>query len=194
VAWLPRIGGTRVHLGLVFALLAALFVWLVLSRTRWGYEIRVIGENPRAAAYAGISLVRNTLLIMVLSGGLAGLAGMAEVTGIAHRLTKGLTVGYGFTAIIVAWLAQLSPWAVLMVAFLLAGLLVGGDQIQITMGLPSSVGLILQGAILFFMLGGEMFKHYRITLERNPTPTQSSSEPSPGTPAEPGACHGETRA
>jgi simple sugar transport system permease protein len=164
-AWLPRLARTRVHLGLVFAVLAALVIWLVLARTKWGYEIRVIGENPRAATYAGINIVRNILLIMFLSGGLAGLAGMAEVTGIAHRLTKGLTVGYGFTAIIVAWLANLNPWAVLVVSILLAGLLVGGDQIQITMGLPASAALILQGAILFFMLGGEMFKQYDVHIE-----------------------------
>jgi len=175
-AWLPRFGGTRVHWGLVFAILAALVIWLVLARTRWGYEIRVIGENPRAAAYAGISIVRNILLIMFLSGGLAGLAGMAEVTGIAHRLTKGLTVGYGFTAIIVAWLAKLNPWGVIVVAILLAGLLVGGDQIQITMGLPASAALILQGAILFFMLGGEMFKQYDVHIEwGNPVRTAPDS-------------------
>ena len=166
--WLPRLPGTRVHLGLLFALLAAVFIWFVLAHTKWGYEVRLIGENPRAATYAGVSVARNTLLIMALSGGLAGLAGMAEVTGIAHRLTKGLTVGYGFTAIIVAWLAQLNPWSVLLVAFLLAGLLVGGDQIQITMKLPASVALILQGAVLFFMLGGEMFKGYRVVIERGP--------------------------
>jgi simple sugar transport system permease protein len=166
--WLPRLPGTRVHLGLLFALLAAVFIWFVLAHTKWGYEVRLIGENPRAATYAGVSVALNTLLIMALSGGLAGLAGMAEVTGIAHRLTKGLTVGYGFTAIIVAWLAQLNPWAVLLVAFLLAGLLVGGDQIQITMKLPASVALILQGAVLFFMLGGEMFKDRRVVIERGP--------------------------
>lgn len=161
-AWLPRFFGTRVHLGLVFALVAAVFLWIVLVRTKWGYEIRVIGENPRAANYAGISLVRNIILIMILSGGLAGLAGMSEVAGISHRLQKGLTVGYGFTAIIVAWLARLNPWGVLLVAFLLAALLVGGDQIQITMQLPAAVALILQGAILFFMLGGAIFTEYRI--------------------------------
>lgn len=161
-AWLPRFFGTRVHLGLVFALVAAVFIWIVLVRTKWGYEIRVIGENPRAANYAGISLVHNIILIMILSGGLAGLAGMSEVAGISHRLQKGLTVGYGFTAIIVAWLARLNPWGVLLVAFLLAALLVGGDQIQITMQLPAAVALILQGAILFFMLGGAIFTEYRI--------------------------------
>ncbi len=178
-AWLPRLTG-RVHLGLVFALVAALFLWLLLDRTKWGYEIRVIGENPNAARYAGISLARNILLVMLLSGGLAGLAGMAEVAGIAHRLQKGLTVGYGYTAIIVAWLAKLNPWGVLLVAVLLAALLVGGDQIQISMGLPAAVALVLQGAILFFMLGGEIFVRYRVRLvrpKRETTGTASVVEP-----------------
>lgn len=161
-AWLPRIPGTRVHLGLFFALIAAVFIWIVLSRTKWGYEIQVIGENPRAAAYAGINLALNIALVMLLSGGLAGIAGMAEVSGIGHRLQKGMTVGYGYTAIIVAWLARLNPWRTLVVAFLLAALLVGGDQIQMTMKLPSSTALILQGVILFCMLGGELFVQYRL--------------------------------
>ncbi|MFQ5813010.1 MAG: ABC transporter permease, partial [Anaerolineae bacterium] len=164
-AWLPRLPGTRFHLGMAFALVAALFIWIVLRRTRWGYEIRVIGENPRAAHYAGINIVRNIVLVMILSGGLAGLAGMSEVAGISHRLQKGLTVGYGYTAIIVAWLGKLNPWGVLVVAILLAGLLVGGDQIQITMQLPAAVALVLQGAILFFVLGGDLFTKYRIRLE-----------------------------
>lgn len=169
-AWLPRLSG-RVHLGLVFAIVAAILIWVVLDRTRWGYEIRLIGENPRAARYAGVSLTRNILLVMILSGGLAGLAGMGEVAGISHRLQQGLAVGYGFTAIIVAWLGKLNPWGVIVVAILLAGLLVGGDQIQIVMGLPASVASVLQGAILFFMLGGNVFMTYRLRLIR----TQSAS-------------------
>ena len=169
-AWLPRFPGSRVHMGLFFAILAALLIWLVLSRTKWGYEIQIIGENPRAAHYAGINLALNIALVMILSGGLAGLAGMAEVSGIAHRLTKGLTVGYGFTAIIVAWLARLNPWRTLVIAFLLAVLLVGGDQIQITMRLPAATALILQGAILFCMLGGEIFTQYRLTWRKKPHP------------------------
>jgi general nucleoside transport system permease protein len=165
-AWLPRFAGTRVHFGLILAVVAAFLIWLVLTRTKWGYEIRVIGENPNAAKYAGISAARNILLIMILSGGLAGLAGMAEVAGISHRLQKGVTVGYGYTAIIVAWLAKLNPWAVLVVSVLLAGLLVGGDQIQISMGLPASVALVLQGIILFLVLGGEILTQYRIRVDR----------------------------
>lgn len=163
--WLPRIF-ERAHLGLVFSLLAALFIWLVLDRTKWGYEIRVIGENPAAARYSGMGLAVNILLVMFLSGGLAGLAGVSEVAGISHRLQKGLTMGYGFTAIIVAWLAKLNPWMVLVVALLLAALLVGGDQIQISMGLPASMAQVLQGAIFFFVLGGDIFSRYRIRLVR----------------------------
>jgi general nucleoside transport system permease protein len=166
ISWLPRFANTRVHLGLVIAIVAAVFLWIVLSRTKWGYEIRVIGENPTAARYAGISTARNIILVMLLSAGLAGLAGMAEVAGISHRLQKGVTVGYGYTAIIVAWLAKLNPWAVLVVAVLMAGLLVGGDQIQITMGLPASVALVLQGIILFLVLGGEILTQYRIRFIR----------------------------
>ena len=164
-AWLPRLTG-RVHAGVFIAVLAAILVWFVLARTRWGYEIRVIGENPRAARYTGMNIGRNIVLVMLLSGGLAGLAGMAEVSGIAHRLGQGLTVGLGYTAIIVAWLAALNPWGVLLVAFLMAALLVGGDQMQIAMQLPAAVAGVLQGAILFFVLGGSIFVNYRIRVVR----------------------------
>jgi simple sugar transport system permease protein len=174
-AWLPRLTG-RLHWGLIFALVAAAFIWLVLDRTRWGYEIRLIGENKAAARYSGISITRNIILVMLLSGGLAGLAGMTEVAGISHRLQQGLAVGYGFTAIIVAWLAKLNPWGVILVSILLAGLLVGGDQIQIVMGLPASMALVLQGAILFFMLGGDIFTRYHVRVMRHsaagPQPSQ----------------------
>jgi simple sugar transport system permease protein len=165
VASLPRLTG-RVHLGLLIAIVAAGLIWLVLIRTKWGYEIRVIGENPNAARYAGISLIRNTLLVMVVSGGLAGLAGYGQVAGIAHRLQKGIAVGDGFTAIIIAWLAKLHPVGVLIVAVLMAALSVGGDQITITMRLPAAMARVLQGAILFFVLGGDIFVRYRLRLVR----------------------------
>ncbi|MDF1500402.1 MAG: ABC transporter permease [Anaerolineales bacterium] len=168
-AILPRLVG-RVHLGIIFAIIAAFIVWFVLSRSRWGYEIRVIGENQRAARYTGINIGKNILLVMLLSGGLAGLAGMAEVSGIARRLYQGLTVGYGYTAIIVAWMANLNPWAVLFVGFFMAALLVGGDQIQIALQTPAAVALVLQGAILFFVLGGWIFVNYRIRLLRPSEP------------------------
>jgi simple sugar transport system permease protein len=161
--WLPQLFNTgRLHWGLVLAIVAAVLVWLILDRTRWGYEIKIIGENPRAARYAGISIARNILLVMIISGGLAGLAGFVQVAGISHRLQQGIVVGDGYTAIIIAWLARLNPFGVLIVAVLMAALFVGGDQIQITMGLPAAVALVLQGAILFFVLGGNFFTQYRI--------------------------------
>jgi len=166
IAALPRLpqdlGFGRVHLGLIIAIVAAVIIWLVLVRTKWGYEIRMIGENPNAARYAGISLARNILLVMILSGGLAALAGYGQVAGIAHRLQKGITVGDGFTAIIIAWLAKLHPFGVLVVAVLMAGLSTGGDQITMTMGLPAAMSGVLQGAILFFVLGGDIFVRYRL--------------------------------
>lgn len=162
-AWLPRIYG-RAHMGLVFAVVAAAGLWFVLQRTKWGFELRITGENPQAARYIGINIPRLMLVAMLVSGALAGLAGASEVTGVMRRLQQGLTVGYGYTAIIVAWMAQLNPWAVLMVGFLLAGLLVGGDQIQMAMGLPAAVGLVLQGALLFPMLGGTLFTEYRLRI------------------------------
>lgn len=165
IAALPRLTG-RVHAGIIIAIAAALFIWIVLIRTKWGYEIRVIGENPNAARYAGISLTRNILLVMALSGGLAALAGYGQVAGIAYRLQKGITVGDGFTAIIIAWLAKLHPIGVLFVAILMAALSVGGDQITITMGLPAAMAGVLQGAILFLVLGGEIFVRYRLRFLR----------------------------
>ena len=177
--WIPRISG-RLHWGILLAFASALFVWIIMDKTRWGYEIRLIGENATAASYAGVSIIRNIILVMLLSGGLAGLAGFVEVSAVSHRLQHGLALGYGFTGIIVAWLARLNPWAVLLVSLLLSALFVGGEQIQITMGLPASVSLVLQGAILLFVLGGDIFSRYRLRFTRltpvNPTSIGVSEE------------------
>jgi simple sugar transport system permease protein len=171
VAWLPRIYD-RAHMGLLFAVIAAAILWFVLQRTKWGFELRVTGENPKAARYIGINIPRLILVAMLVSGALCGLAGVCEVTGVMRRLQQGLTVGYGYTAIIVAWMSQLNPWGVLLVGFLLAALLVGGDQIQMAMGLPAAMGLVLQGALLFPMLGGSLFAEYRLRIVRA-TPNES---------------------
>lgn len=163
--WLPNYGTTRVHLGLLFGLLAALILWIMLRRTRWGYEIGVMGESPRAALYAGMPTKRAILLVMALSGALAGLAGMSEVAGIGHQLQRNLSPGYGYAAIIVAWLARLHPFGAVLVAFLLAGLTVGGDQIQMSLGLPAAIAPMLQGTMLFFLLGGDLLTRYRLRTE-----------------------------
>ncbi len=170
-AWLPRWETTRVHLGLLFGLVAAAILWLLLRRTRWGYEVAVMGLNPRAARYAGMPTRRTILLVMALSGALAGLAGMSEVAGIGHQLQRNLSPGYGYTAIIVAWLGRLHPLGIILVAFLLAAMLVGGDQLQSSMGLPAAIAPMLQGTILFFLLGGEVLTRYRLVgVGRTPPP------------------------
>lgn len=170
-AWLPRLmdyaslykpfQGLTVHLGFVFAILAAAGVWYLLSRTRFGYEIRLIGDNPNAAKYAGVNIAMMTILVFMVSGGLAGIAGMSEVTGVVHRLQDRISPGYGFTAIIIAWLAKLNPWAVIPVAIIFGGLLIGSREIQ-----PSGLARLLQGILLFTLISSEVLNHYRIQVER----------------------------
>ena len=160
-AILPALGNTRIHAGLILGLFLALALWVILYRTRWGFEIRVIGESPAAARYAGINITRNILLVMLASGAICGLAGMVEIAGLMHRLQPGFSPGYGYTAIIIAWLSKLHPGAVVLVAFLFGGLQVGGYMVQ-TSGIPAATVAMLQGSILFFVLGGEILLRYRL--------------------------------
>jgi simple sugar transport system permease protein len=169
-AWLPRLTdfatsvpafrGLTAHLGILLALALALILWFVWRRTKWGFEINVIGDNPRAAHYAGINLPRTVALVLALSGGFAGLAGMSEVAGVVHRLQERFSPGYGFTAIIIAWLAKLNPLAIVVVAYLFGGLLVGADEIQ-----PAGIAQLLQGVILFVVVGGDLLLRYRVRLK-----------------------------
>jgi ABC-type uncharacterized transport system permease subunit len=161
-AALPNWQTYRVNIGLLIALGAVVIVAFILRRTRFGFELEVIGDNPRAARYAGMRTQRMIVVVLALSGGLAGVAGMIEIAGIGHSLQRSVSPGYGYTAIIVAWLARLNPWALIPVSFFLAAILVGSDQLQTSMGLPGSVGPMMQGALLFFLIGGEVFTHYRI--------------------------------
>ncbi len=160
--YLPTWGTTRVHLGLAFGLVAAVLLFFVLQRTRWGYEIAIAGHSERVARYAGMATARNIVVVMLVSGALAGLAGMSELAGIGHSLQRELSPGYGYTAIIVAWLGRLNPFGIILVSFLLASLLVGGEQIQLSLGLPSAIAPMLQGVILFFLLGGDLLTRYRV--------------------------------
>ncbi len=171
-AWLPRIldyadrfpilRGLTTHGGLIIGLLAAVIVWFIIYRSRWGYEIRLIGDNPRAAQYAGIDITRNTILVMMLSGALAGLGGMSEVTGVVHRLqTSPLAAGYGFTGIIVAWLAKLNPFAIVFVSILFGALLLAGREIQ-----PSGIPKMIQGIILVCLIASDFLLRYAIRIER----------------------------
>ena len=155
----PWTRGLTAHAGLFLALLACAAVFALLRFTKFGFEIAVIGDNPDAARYAGINLRRVTLYVMLCSGGLAGLAGMSEASGVAHRLLDTVSPGYGFTAIIIAWLARLNPVNALWVSFLFGGLLVGADAIQ-----SAGVSQLLQGIVLFVMVSGDLLLRYRIVL------------------------------
>lgn len=158
---LPVLGDTRLHLGLLFAVVAVILYAFTIRYTRWGYELRLIGANPEAAKNAGIPISRHILIVMIISGGLAGLAGMSEVSGVTHRLMYGISPGYGYTAIIVAWLAKLNPFGLVVSSFLFGGLIVGGYSVQ-TIGLPSSISSMLQGAILFFLIAGDTIGKFRL--------------------------------
>lgn len=164
-AQLPTLGDSRVHLGLIFAGIIAIVFYLMVQYTRWGYEVRVIGESSHAARYAGMNVPKNIILVMMISGGIAGIAGMIEVSGITHRLQQGISPGYGYTAIIVAWLARLNPFAIILVAFLFGALVVGGFAVQMV-GVSFSITQILQGTVLFFLLAGEIFLRYKLVIIR----------------------------
>ncbi len=158
-AQLPTLGDTRVHFGLVFVFILAAVLYVVFKKSKWGYETLVIGSNPTAARYVGINIKRQILLVTFISGAIAGFAGMVEVSGIVGKLQPGISPGYGYTAIIVAWLGRLHPVGILAVAFIFAIIQVGGFMIQ-TMGIPSATATMLQGAILFFVVGSDILTKY----------------------------------
>lgn len=163
---LLTIPGTRIHVvTLILGLAATVLVFFILKHSKLGYEIRVIGENREAARYAGIDFLKVSLVMMAISGGLAGLAGVGELLGIHGKLSSPpltLSAGYGFTAIIVAWLARLNPWGVIFSSFFFAGILVGGDAIQISLKLPVATVSVMNGILLLCLIAGEFFLQYRI--------------------------------
>lgn len=161
---LPQFGMTRVHFGLIVAIIIIAVFYFIIQKTKWGYEIKVAGENREAARYAGINIKKNIVLVLLISGGIAGLAGMCEFAGIQHRLQHGFNIGYGYTAIIIAWLSKLNPLAVILVSILFAGLMVSGDMLQMSLGVGAGVGSVLQAVILFVVLAGELFIDYRIVI------------------------------
>jgi simple sugar transport system permease protein len=153
--------GLTTHAGFIFAVIVAIIAWYILFRSLWGYEIRLIGDNPRAAKYAGINITRNTVLVLMLSGGIAGLGGMSEIAGVIHRLQGSISPGYGFTGIIIAWLAKLNPLIVIPVSILFGGLILAGREIQ-----PAGVPRLIQGVILFMLIASEVFLRYRVRIAR----------------------------
>ncbi len=167
VATLPALfAGGRVHWGLVFGLLAAVVTWFVLSRTLFGFAIRATGEAPRAARFGGFDERRVTLFCFLISGGLAGLAGVAEVSGQIGQLQPSISPGYGFTAIIVAFLGRLSAPGIVLASFVMAMILIGAENAQIALKLPLDLARVFQGLLLFCLLGGEALTRHRLVLGR----------------------------
>ncbi|MGH2404875.1 MAG: ABC transporter permease [bacterium] len=164
-AWLAVIPGTRVHwISLAIGVLLAGGLAFLLARTRLGFEVRILGQNVAAARYAGIDPLRTTVAAMVISAGAAGLAGVGEVAGIHHKLLapEQVSLGYGYAAIIVAWLARGSPLAAILTAMFLGLIYSSGDVMKVALQMPFRVTDIFNGLILIFLIGSERLLPYRI--------------------------------
>jgi ABC-type uncharacterized transport system permease subunit len=154
--------GTRLHVGAAIALLIAVAGWVMMSRTIIGFQVRVVGEAPAAARFAGFSQKGMIWFAFLLSGGLAGLAGLFEIAGPIGQLVPTISPGYGFTAIIVAFLGRLHPLGIIAAGLLMALSYVGGENAQIAVGLPQAVTGVFQGLLLFFLLACDVLVRYRL--------------------------------
>ncbi len=165
VATVPTlIEGSRLHAGALLALLVVLLAGVLLGRTLKGFEIRVVGGAPKAAAFAGFDARRLTLHCFAVSGGLAGLAGIIEVAGPIGHLQPGISPGYGFTAIIVAFLGRLNPLGVLVAGLFLALNVIGGEGAQIALKVPLDLTKVFQGILLFYVLACDSLIVHRVRL------------------------------
>ena len=160
------IAGWGMHWGVVAAFIAVIFAYILLTRHIMGFNIRLAGASPRAAKFAGVNPNRLILFCLGLSGALAGLAGMFEVAGPAGQISIDFNVGYGFTAIIVAFLGRLHPVGILLAGLLMALTYIGGEAAQATLGLPAAAIQAFQGMLLFFLLALDVLTNYRVRIGR----------------------------
>jgi len=156
------IEGTRLNIGALIALFMVVLGWILISRHVIGFQIKVIGMAPMAASFAGFKEKRLIWLTLLISGGCAGLAGVIELSGPIGQIVPSISPGYGFTAIIVAFLGRLHPVGVLFAGLLMALTYLGGDSAQITMNLPNAVTGVFQGMLLFFLLASDVLIKYRV--------------------------------
>lgn len=163
--------GTRLHLGWVFALAAVVATWILMSKTIIGFQIKVIGQAPNAGRYAGFSVNKTVWFTLLFGGAMAGMAGLFEVAGPIGQLLPSISPGYGFTAIIVAFVGRLHPAGVFFAGLIVALSYLGGESAQITMNLPLAVTGVFQGMLLFFLLASDVLIGYRIRLRK---PARSS--------------------
>ncbi len=165
---LPRlISGTSIPPGLVFALVLTIIFWIVMKKSLYGFNVRVSGAAPHAARYGGFNANQTIWSTLMISGGMAGLAGILEVTSQLGQLNLGFPSGYGFTAIIVSFLGRLNPIGIFIAGFVLAITSVGGQVAQTTVHVPSAAGGIFQALMLFLILAGDVLVRYRLRIQRN---------------------------
>jgi len=160
------IAGTGAHWGVVAAIIAVLVALILMTRHRVGFDIKLMGVAPRAAAFSGVNTNRMVVLCLAISGGLAGLAGLFEVTGPSGQITDSFNQGYGFTAIIVAFLGRLNPIGILLAGLLMGLTFIGGELAQLMIGLPASAIQAFQGMLLFFLLALNLMSDYRVEFGR----------------------------
>lgn len=158
----PLVG--RIHWGLAICVASGFLVWAFMRFTRLGYELEASGSGPRVARYAKLPYAFLVMFVMGVSGAFSGLAGAIEISAVVGRLQPAIIVGYGYTAIVVAWLARLHPASIAVAAFLLATLRVGAENLQIELQIPAAYGVILEGLILMSVLAAQFFQMY--TIER----------------------------
>ena len=158
------ISGTGMHIGVLFAFIAVIMAYIMLNKHMLGFQIRLTGESPRAAQFAGVNPTRLILICLGTSGALAGLAGLFEVSGPAGQVSIDFNVGYGFTAIIVAFLGRLHPVGILLAGLLMALTYIGGELAQFMLGLPGASLQAFQGMLLFFLLGVDVLTNFRIRI------------------------------
>ena len=160
--FLPQLFGTRLHLGFIIALLASAAVYFLLWKMKLGYEIRALGENPTAAKYKGINTYRIIILVMLISGALAGLAGGIEVTGIHHQLIYGFSTGFGFTGILIALLGRLHPLGVVIASIFFGALQNGSSALQIYSDVPRQLVTFMMGLVIIMLLFTQALFTYRV--------------------------------
>ena len=159
---LELINGTGIHLGVLISLLMVIFFYILLFRHSLGFKIKLIGHSPKAYAFSGDSPNKMVVICLLVSGGLAGLAGLFEVAGPAGQITIDFNVGYGFTAIIVAFLGRLNPVGIFLAGIIMALTYVGGELTQFMLNLPAAAIQVFQGMLLFFLLSFDLFVNYKL--------------------------------
>jgi simple sugar transport system permease protein len=157
---------TRLHIGFLIALLAAILIYLLIEKTPVGYEIRAYGQNPLALRFQGTGVLKILIFVMLVSGGLSGLAGAAEMFAVHHRLRADISLGYGYTGITIAMLAGLHPLAIIPAAIFFGGLITGSSNLQIVTNVPAAITYVIQAVVLLFLLAATAMVNYRIRIKR----------------------------